>query len=154
MGEMEIPYKNPGISATPNQKWQTKQKTSQYIGVHWDKRSNNWRVQLNLKGEKKKHGGFFKDERNAAKRVNQLCEEFGIPYKNHEIRTIKNQHVPNKDSKINDPESTNSVTNAEISKAEHDNNKANKNKRKHETDLIQNDNSVVEKYYFYENFLK
>merc|ERR1712034_64745 len=37
-------------------------------------------------------GGYFKDELDAAKKVNQLCEENGIPLKNPEIGSIPNQH--------------------------------------------------------------
>ena len=65
--------------------------TSQYKGVCWDTKSRKWRVQLSLKGEKPKYGGYFKDELDAAKRANQLCEELRIPLQNPEISAIPNQ---------------------------------------------------------------
>ena len=68
-----------------------KQKTSQYRGVYWYKQQDKWCVALRLHGEKKKIGGYFNDELDAAKRVNQLCEEFGIPHKNYGIGTEPNQ---------------------------------------------------------------
>ena len=37
------------------------------------------------------NGGTFNDELDAAKRVNQLCEEMGIPYKNPGISATPNQ---------------------------------------------------------------
>merc|ERR1711925_52677 len=46
---------------------------------------------LSIKGEKQKAGGYFHDELEAGKKVNQLCEEFGIPLRNPEISTIPNQ---------------------------------------------------------------
>ena len=70
-----------------------KQKISQYTGVCWHKRQDKWSVDLCLQGVKKKFGGYFNDELDAAKRINQLCEEFGIPHKNHGIGTIINQEV-------------------------------------------------------------
>ena len=50
-----------------------------------------WYVRLYLKGQKPKFGGLFKNELDAAKRVNQLCEEFGIPAQNPEINATPNQ---------------------------------------------------------------
>ena len=50
-----------------------------------------WYVLIYPKGQKPKFGGTFKDELDAAKRVNQLCEELGIPLKNPTISTIPNQ---------------------------------------------------------------
>ena len=48
---------------------------------------------LYLKGQTQKYGGIFKDELDAAKKVNQLCEKLGIPPKNPEISGIPNQQV-------------------------------------------------------------
>ena len=55
---------------------------SQYKGVYWHRGSGKWYTHLSMKGEKLRHGGVFTDELDAAKRVNQLCKEFGIPFKN------------------------------------------------------------------------
>jgi len=97
--EMGIPHKNHGISAIPNQQCHAREKTSQYIDVHWYKQRHKWAVQLNLKGGKKMYGGLFTDELDAAKRVNQLCEKMGIPHKNPEISAIPiQQHKPKKTS--------------------------------------------------------
>ena len=68
-----------------------KEKISQYKGVTWHKQSGKWSVQLLVKGEKTKYGGSFKDELDAGKRVNQLCEKLGIPQQNPGISTIPNQ---------------------------------------------------------------
>ena len=69
-----------------------KEKTSQYKGVYWHKSYGKWYAQLRSKGEKTKCGGYFIDELYAAKRVNQLCKELGIPLQNPEIITMPNQN--------------------------------------------------------------
>jgi hypothetical protein len=89
--ELDIPLQNPGIYWIPSQQYQAKENTSQYKGVCWHKESKQWRVHLNLRGEKTRNGGYFKDELDAAKRVNQLCEEMGIPLKNPGMSTIPTQ---------------------------------------------------------------
>merc|ERR1712034_230263 len=89
--ELGIPLKNPEVSAIPNQPYQIKEMKSRYKGVSWHKKTRKWRVQLSIKGEKQKAGGYFHDELEAGKKVNQLCEEFGIPLRNPEISTIPNQ---------------------------------------------------------------
>ena len=71
-----------------------KEMTSQYFGVSWSKETAKWRVQLSIKGEKPKEGGYFKDELDAAKRVNQLCAEFGIPLRNPTINMNPNEQLP------------------------------------------------------------
>jgi len=150
--EMEIPHKNPGISAIPNQPWKPKQQTSQYKGVHWNKRHKKWAVELCLHGGRKKYGGLFKNELHAAQKVNHLCKEFKIPHKNHRIGTITN--LQNEYNQINHTEGANSVISLEITpKAKTDNDGTNKTKRKRENDQV-NDNSPVDKYYFYDFFLK
>ena len=65
-----------------------KEKTSQYKGVSWHKESKNWHVQVRSKERKLKSGGYFKDELDAGKRVNQLCEEFAIPLHNPKISSV------------------------------------------------------------------
>jgi hypothetical protein len=66
---------------------------SQYAGVLWIKRDRKWKVQFKLKGKKLKCGGIFIDELDAAKKVNQLCEELGIPPKNPGISGLPNRLV-------------------------------------------------------------
>ena len=44
-----------------------------------------------MKGQKQKYGGQFNDELDASKRVNQLCEELGIPQKNTTVSAMPNQ---------------------------------------------------------------
>merc|ERR1712034_253664 len=90
--ELGIPPQNPTIISTmPNQEYQKKEKKSQYKGVTWYKDRKKWFVRLNIKGGKQKFGGTFDDELDAAKRVNQLCEELRIPLKNPEISAKQNQ---------------------------------------------------------------
>ena len=71
------------------------QKTSQYNGVYFHIKSGLWYARPCLKEQNLKHmyGGYFKDELDAAKRVNQLCEEFGIPPRNPEISGLPNQQL-------------------------------------------------------------
>ena len=71
-----------------------KEKTSQYKGVNWYKHRKKWCARLHIKGEEPKYGGTFTDEVDAAKRVNQLCEEFGIPLKNPSIVEMPTQESP------------------------------------------------------------
>jgi len=68
-----------------------KGKMSHYRGVYRHKQREKWYVLINLQGQKKKYGGIFKDELDAAKRVNQLCEELGIPSQNPQVSAIPNQ---------------------------------------------------------------
>merc|ERR1712034_251099 len=82
--ELEIPPQNPTISAIPNQKYKKSRKTSQYKGVSWNREKRKWQVQLQLKGQKQQYGGYFKEEVDAAKKVNQLCETLGIPLQHPE----------------------------------------------------------------------
>jgi len=89
--ELGIPLHNPTISEIPNEKYQKKEKTSLYKGVSWHRERKKWRVQIRLKGGKIKSGGYFNTELNAAKRVNQLCEELCIPLQNPTINAIPNQ---------------------------------------------------------------
>ena len=70
-----------------------KQKTSQYIGVYWYKQRHKWCVDLHWPRRKKNFGGYFNDELDAARKVNQLCEKFGIPHKNHGIETMTSKQV-------------------------------------------------------------
>jgi len=93
--EFEIPQRNPGIKGVPNQQSQYKH-TSHYKGVYWHKGSKKWCVQYNSPKGSKHHGGTFKNEQDAAKRVNQLCEEMRIPHKNPGISAMPNQQYQTK----------------------------------------------------------
>merc|ERR1711925_27912 len=143
------PLQNPEINATPNQQYYEREKTSQYKGVSWHKKTKMWRVRLRVcKGGKVKFGGMFKDELDAAKKVNQLCEEFGIRLKNPEISTKPNQQYKHDGEKTIE----NPVISAEIFKT--DNDDANKNKRKREKEFKDDDKLPVNRHYFYDYLLK
>jgi len=105
----KIPSQNPEISALPTQQYQKhhgevklleqclkrikykkSQKTSQYYGVYWHVESGKWYACLSLNSEKHKYGGIFDDELDAAKKVNQLCEESEISPLNPEAAKIHN----------------------------------------------------------------
>jgi len=94
--EMKIPLQNPAISDIPNQQYRKKEKISKYKGVYWHKSHKKWYVRVFLKGQKLKYGGSFKNELDAAKKVNQLCEDFGISQHNPDISTIPNVQVKKK----------------------------------------------------------
>ena len=68
-----------------------KEKTSQYKGVYWHSQTGRWYVSIRPKGQNRKYCGSFKDELDAAKRVNQFCEDVGIPLRNPEISAMTNQ---------------------------------------------------------------
>jgi hypothetical protein len=70
-----------------------KTKSSQYQGVSWHKNVRKWCVVINLKEGKKRYGGTFNDELEAAKRVNQFCIELGLSKKNPGICGVPNQQV-------------------------------------------------------------
>ena len=65
--------------------FEKKEKTSQYKGVYWHRERKKWCARLSLKNGKVKFGGNFKDELDAAKKVNQLCEELGVPPHNPDV---------------------------------------------------------------------
>jgi len=88
--EWGIPPQNPGISSMPSQQYQRREKTSQYQGVYWHAESGKWYAHLSLCSGKRKYGGIFDDELDAAKKVNQLCEELNISPRNPEITRIHN----------------------------------------------------------------
>ena len=69
-----------------------KEKTSQYKGVCWNRNHKKWHVKLWLKEGKSKFGGYFDHELDAGKRINQLCEELGIPLQNPELSAVPNEH--------------------------------------------------------------
>merc|ERR1712034_85219 len=132
----------------PHQPWQAKEKTSQYKGVTWHKRCKKWYVALRSKNGKLKFGGYFSDELDAAKRVNQFCKELGIPHKNHEISAKPNrqcQGSKHSDNKTIGSEGANLVIDSEIAKT------CGTKIQNFTTD----DQSVCKQYYFYyDEFLK
>merc|ERR1712034_164449 len=93
--KMGIPPQNPEICESLNQ--HKNQKTSKYKGISWNRQMGKWNVQIRPKGQKLKFGGYFEDELDAAKGVNQLCEELGIPLQNPEISAIPNQQYQKKE---------------------------------------------------------
>ena len=68
-----------------------KEKASQYKGVYWHKQKKRWYVSIYLKKQKRKYGGSFKNELDAAMRMNQLCQELCIPLQNPTISAMPNQ---------------------------------------------------------------
>jgi hypothetical protein len=59
-----------------------KEKMSQYKGVYLIKTSGKWCARMRLNAGGHRYGGIFNEDVDAAKRVNQLCEELQIPLKN------------------------------------------------------------------------
>merc|ERR1712034_46432 len=146
--KLGIPLKNPAITALPNQQYQEKEKTSQYKGVYWYKQIRRWYVLIHLKGQKRKYGGMFKHELDAAKRVNQLCEELSTPLKNPEIVTIPNQKYQHGDYQT----IKNDVISSEILKTDHDD--AEEKEEKREEEFNDDDQLPVERHYFFDHMLK
>ena len=68
-----------------------KEKTSKYEGVCWHAKRGKWYAQLRIIDQIQTYGGYFNDELDAAKRINQLCEVFGIPLRNPIITGIPDQ---------------------------------------------------------------
>jgi len=133
-----IPQKNPTISAIPKQLYQKKGKTSQYKGVCWHTQSKRWRVKLCIKGHTV-IGGSFKHELDAAKRVNQLCEELGIP--------LQNPAIPNEQYQHDDCQAITNPVNIDSSEIlQTDNDDAKQTKRKRSTEC---NTDVKLPYYFY-----
>jgi hypothetical protein len=147
----EMPPHNPEITGMPHQSYQARQKTSQYKGVNYDKQRCKWYARLHLKGGKQKYGGYFENEMDAAKKVNELCEEIGIPPSNPGIIKIPNQPYEHGDTKTINSKSENSIIDAEITKSTGDETRKNEHKRKRKKDFIDNH---VQQYYFYDHLLK
>jgi len=146
--ELGISLQNPEISAIPNEQlYQKRERTSQYKGVYWHRKVKMWYARVSLKGYKQKYAGIFNDEQDAAKRVNQLCEELGIPPQNPGVVEMSTQVSPH------DGENTiaTSVISTEILNTEND--LANKTKRKRDKELSDDDRLPVERYYFYDHLL-
>jgi len=98
--ELGITAKNPEITGMPNLQNQTKKNTSQYKGVSYDKKTTQWHVRIYSKGNQRQSGGRFNDELDAAKRVNQLCEELNIPLKNPALNAIPKQQYQKREKNI------------------------------------------------------
>jgi len=148
--QLGISLQNPTIDAIPNEQYHKKEKTSQYKGVYWHRARRRWCVKLCLKGGNSKSGGYFKNEQNAAKRVNQLCDEVGIPQKNPGMIKISNEQS------LHDEYETisNAVFDTKILKTDNDDTSTKKRKRNHEKDFKNDDKLRVEKHYFYDYLLK
>jgi len=80
--EFGIERKNPGIDARPSAN--PTNLSSKYKGVIWDKYNLKWTSSVYF-NSKKINGGPYRDELDAARRVNQLCNELKIERKNPEV---------------------------------------------------------------------
>jgi len=81
--ELEIKRKNPEVDTVLKPKV-INSTSSQYIGVTETNKIKKWRTVVHC-NKKKYEGGYYYDEQDAAKRVNQLCDELGIERKNPEV---------------------------------------------------------------------
>merc|ERR1719499_3021641 len=61
-----------------------KRKSSQYIGVTFDRQKGTWRARISH-NDKMKSAGSYDDELTAARAVNAKCMELAIPMKNPNI---------------------------------------------------------------------
>jgi len=84
--EFQIKRKNLGIDALPGPKRQNNGK-SKYKGVIWSERDGKWAARIYM-NPKRYYGGSFDEEIEAAKKVNQICYDLGIPQKNPEVNAI------------------------------------------------------------------
>jgi len=77
-------------------------KTSHYNGVSWHKTNKKWQTQL-IYNNKKCYGGYFNDEKQAAMKVNLLCDKYGKKRKNPmvDLEPDAMQQGPNQTSKYN-----------------------------------------------------
>jgi len=145
--KLGIPEKNPGIGTMPNRQLQAKENKSQYKGVYWQPKRRKWMAEVRAKDGKLKYGGRFSDELDAAKRVNQLCEEMRIPEKNPGIGTMLHLPWKHSDNKTIGSKSENLVMGSAIAKP--DDNDGTKEKN-----FISDDQSAFKEYYFYDDLLK
>jgi len=91
--EFQIKRKNPNIDASPQPK--IKHGISEYKGVFYHVGNSKWAVDFKV-NKKRHYGGYFDEQIEAAKRVNQLCDELGIPRKNPEVNAIPNPKIPSR----------------------------------------------------------
>ena len=66
-------------------------KTSQYSGVCWIKHMNRWGADIIFKKQHKK--SYHANEIEAARRVNQYCDDFGINRRNPDVDSMPNKGV-------------------------------------------------------------
>ena len=59
--------------------------------MSWHRGTRQWRAQLRVKGSIQNYEEHFKEELDAAKRVNKLCEAMNIPLRNPGIAGIPTQ---------------------------------------------------------------
>jgi len=88
--ELGIERKNSGIGAMPNSK--ITYSTSQFKGVSWSTNAKKWSAVVYWK-TKKYHGGYYENEIDAAKKVNQLCDELGKKRINRGIDEMSNEET-------------------------------------------------------------
>jgi len=81
--ELKIERKNPDVDAMPIRK--IKCPSSKYKGVTWNKNDKKWYAYLYLGSKKYIRGTWYDTELDAAKRVNQLCDEWQIKRKNPDV---------------------------------------------------------------------
>jgi len=93
--KMETILQNPEISGLPVLNKQTQ--SSKYKGVNWVKKSRKWRAYIYL-GDSFKQGGTYNNQLDAAKRVNQMCDEFKIKRKNPDVNASPNPDIKNETS--------------------------------------------------------
>jgi len=129
-----------------------KKNISQYKGVTWSKQRKKWRVQLCLKGQNQKFGGYFKDALDAAKRVNQICEELGIPPYNPDVVEMPTQTSPVTVTHDEFQTIANPVISTKLVKTAYDD--AGKTKRKREKELMDDNKLPVEKHYSCDHKMK
>jgi len=102
-----------------------------------------------VKGEKNKCGGYFYDELDAGKKVNQLCEELGLPLQNPGIEMPNLQSLHDDYQAITNPVI---IDSSDILQTDYDD--AKKKKRKRSKELNTDNKLSIKSYYFYEDLLK
>jgi len=91
--ELGIERKNPGVDAMPTQ--QIRRPSSKYKGVSWSKKDKKWYAYLYLGSKTYKRGTGYNNELDAAKKVNQLCDEWGVKRKNPDVNAMPNPKTTN-----------------------------------------------------------
>jgi len=91
----ELGRKNPTIDVKLFEAYQAQNLSSQYIGVSWHKNAKTWNAQLMHKG-KTYYAGTSGTEKDAAMKLNLLCDKLEIKRKNSmidiELDTIPQVH--------------------------------------------------------------
>jgi len=81
--ECGISPKNPVVTGEPRHA-PNKRKQNLFHGIYWHKTNKKWVAHLQVDG-RNKYGGSFDNEVDAAKKVNQMCQEIKIAPRNPEI---------------------------------------------------------------------